>query len=214
MTARTAWRPSRSVEAWALARRRRVPASPAVAAARAGVTLVELLVVIAIIGILIGLLLPAVQSVRRAAALTFCSNQMHQFGLALHSHHDRLGRLPPGCSLQTGDPVMPYLAWHARLLPDLEQSARWEDCLAAYRADPDFLNGPHDVVRSRVVAIFLCPMDSTGHRKTDADDKPGLTSYQGVNGTDGRAREREGGDPGADQFCCIRFHFFTPLSEP
>jgi prepilin-type N-terminal cleavage/methylation domain-containing protein len=86
---------------------------------RQGFTLIELLVVIAIIAILIGLLVPAVQKVREAAARIQCANNLHQIAVAMHNHHDARGKLPPG----TDEAHVGALCY---LLPYMEQDNQFK----------------------------------------------------------------------------------------
>jgi prepilin-type N-terminal cleavage/methylation domain-containing protein len=91
-----------------------------------GFTLVELLVVIAIIGILVALLLPAIQAAREAARRSSCSNNLKQIGIALHNHHDIHGYFPPGITRNengAGDKINRGYAWSTYLLPFIEQEA-------------------------------------------------------------------------------------------
>jgi prepilin-type N-terminal cleavage/methylation domain-containing protein/prepilin-type processing-associated H-X9-DG protein len=136
------------------------------AARRRGFTLIELLVVIAIIAVLVGLLLPAVQRVREAAARTQCQNNLKQVALAVHSYHDARGLLPPGNSNPTATYYTltgaGYWNWSTLVLPYLEQ-----DNLYA-RLDPEGANrngvgapaaSPLLPVLQTPVKPYLCPSD-------------------------------------------------------
>lgn len=123
---------------------------------RTGFTLVELLVVIAIIGILIGMLMPAVQSVREAARRTQCRNNLKQLGLALHNFHSGHMYFPPGWRADT-DAGVPGWGWNSYILPFLEQANVYDQIDFKVNLDLPV----HLAVREMNLPGVLCPSSST-----------------------------------------------------
>jgi prepilin-type N-terminal cleavage/methylation domain-containing protein/prepilin-type processing-associated H-X9-DG protein len=133
---------------------------------RGGFTLIELLVVIAIIAILIGLLLPAVQKVREAAARTKCQNNLKQIGLGLHNYHSAYEKFPAGWKNIRNPPPANTVnqaegawSWSAELLPYIEQdnlyrrlNPQGRTFRATFQNDPAALQTP--------VSTFMCPSDT------------------------------------------------------
>jgi prepilin-type N-terminal cleavage/methylation domain-containing protein/prepilin-type processing-associated H-X9-DG protein len=149
----------------------------------AGFTLIELLVVIAIIAILIGLLLPAVQKVREAAARMQCRNNLKQLGLACHNFHDAMGGFPPAeqdLPPYPGGPSKPKLSWVPYLMPYLEL----DNLQKTYRLDRDWQHKSNDGVAPHTgaaagpnqyqIKLLLCPSAPAGR---EGANHRGVTDY-------------------------------------
>jgi prepilin-type N-terminal cleavage/methylation domain-containing protein len=172
-------------------------------------TLIELLVVIAIIGILVALLLPAVNAAREAARRAQCSNNLKQIGIALHNYHGAHGAFPPGetyieiagsnqvggrIRLGDGKSVISGHAWSAFILPFLEDSMVYDRlnwslpgwCTSAEMRDADL---EHYAACSTVVSPYICPSspESPQYNGKSGDlpvNSMGLIQYVGIAGSD------------------------------
>ena len=125
---------------------------------RRGFTLIELLVVIAIIGVLVALLLPAVQAAREAARRMQCTNNLKQLGLGLHNYESIAGALPPAAVLSgTGNTVTTWIGWsvHGRILPFMEQGPMFN----AINFDHSGESPQNVTVASQSLAVLLCPSE-------------------------------------------------------
>lgn len=161
----------------------------------AGFTLIELLVVIAIIGLLVALLLPAVQQAREAARRLQCKNHLKQIGLALHNYHDTHGSLPPGFIAQQeffGASQLNQFGWGSLLLPALDQAPLYQQLNPNVFIWDDtgdvagVVNTNQDVGESPL-AFFRCPSDAgltQFDRTCAASPGPvqGASSYAAVEG--------------------------------
>src|SRR6185295_4415493 len=138
---------------------------------RPAFTLVELLVVIAIIGVLVALLLPAVQAAREAARRMTCSNHLRQLGLALQNYHDTYNALPPARHAGGVN-----ICWLVRILPYIEQGN------VKYDFSQGGLAGTlNSVVTNTQIKILLCPSAPTGRKAvTGGQATGGVTDYVAI----------------------------------
>jgi prepilin-type N-terminal cleavage/methylation domain-containing protein/prepilin-type processing-associated H-X9-DG protein len=163
---------------------------------RSAFTLIELLVVIAIIAVLIGLLLPAIQKVRDAAARSSCSNNLHQLGVAYQSYHDAYGYLPPSAfydltpAASGGLPIAH--GWGVFILPFIEQG----NVAARYDLSQPFITPGNQAAIQTPLKVMICPSaphdsqlysDSTGFGGKSFPFTAAVADYAPLSGINGGA---------------------------
>jgi prepilin-type N-terminal cleavage/methylation domain-containing protein/prepilin-type processing-associated H-X9-DG protein len=159
---------------------------------RLGFTLVELLVVIAIIGVLVALLLPAVQAAREAARRSQCQNQLKQISLAILNHESAKGSFPAGSTVTAATLQGPYRStWTVDILPYIELA----NVFQLWNKKEDFNHATNQKLRETILPTYLCPSDQDLHQLF----QPAL----GGNGVDqfwarGSYRGMSGWSPGVD----------------
>jgi len=144
---------------------------------QSGFTLVELLVVIAIIGVLVALLLPAIQAAREAARRMTCTNTIRQWGLALHNHHDAMRTLPPGVIYSSG------WDWRAMSLPYLEQGNLFDTIdFDMTKTCWEKNSLPENHPASKDFGLLYCPSEPRAGQTTqwNGDRDFHVTNYLGV----------------------------------
>jgi prepilin-type N-terminal cleavage/methylation domain-containing protein/prepilin-type processing-associated H-X9-DG protein len=145
-----------------------------------GFTLIELLVVIAIIGVLIALLLPAVQKVREAAARAKCTNNLRQLAVGCHSYHDAVQTLPQGCLMQdfNQDYNAPSWSWIALILPFFEQ----QSLSGAAGVPTTNISSANPAAIAMQPPTLVCPSDvrNLGAKNIDASGSTGQTLLVGM----------------------------------
>lgn len=161
---------------------------------RAAFTLVELLVVIAIIGILVALLLPAVQAAREAARRIQCANNLKQYGLAIHNYHDTYKTLPVAGGYNASFPgrtnwtqrMAPRLGWQVRVLPFAEQKPLYDQVdtrlIDGWNSIVPTADNPNARARQHQVPYARCPSDISPERTDWAQ-----ASYTGCMGSQRKA---------------------------
>jgi prepilin-type N-terminal cleavage/methylation domain-containing protein/prepilin-type processing-associated H-X9-DG protein len=175
---------------------------------RRGFTLVELLVVIAIIGVLVALLLPAVQQAREAARRMQCANNLKQYGLAIHTYHDTWNKLPgaPNIYAQNGNWGLPSPGFQAVILPQMEQQPLYDKILwnwtspsvtsqvRGYAQSPGAgtwspVSGTNGVQFAEEIQVpyAMCPSDSTPSLGPDSNWYAAQSSYTGSLGSQATA---------------------------